>query len=121
MNEKILQKLLDYLQNSEDFALEQIPEIVQEALKYEKVSAYLSIGLMLLLLSIAAYIGYHSWKHPTLDKYGSREIGSFLGVAIPFCTAPMLFIQFCCSVDKLIKMHLAPKYFLIELVTSMKK
>jgi hypothetical protein len=121
MNEKILQKLLDYLQNTEDFVLEEVPEIIQQALKYEKISSHLNAGLMIILLSLAITIGYHFWKYPTLDKYGSREMGSFLGAFIPLIIAPLFFVQFCYSIDKLVKIYIAPKYFLITLVSSIKQ
>ncbi|MBX9744356.1 MAG: hypothetical protein K2X08_04000 [Chlamydiales bacterium] len=45
MNDQILQKLLEYLQSTEDFIMEQIPDIVLQALKYEKISSYLSATL----------------------------------------------------------------------------
>lgn len=121
MNEQILQKLLDHLQSTDDVILEQVPEIIQQALKYEKISSYLSASLIMLLLTLVICVGYYFWKHPTLDKYGSREIGSFLGILIPCFVTPLLFVQFCYSIDKLVQIYIAPKYFLINLVTNMKQ
>ena len=120
MKDQILQKLLEYLQNTEDFVLEQVPELVQQALKYEKISSYLNSGLMILLLNIAIYLGYYFWKHPVLDKYGSREFGSILCTLIPCIASLLFFIQLCYSVDTLIKIYIAPKYFLICLILDMK-
>lgn len=120
MNDQILQKLLEYLQNTEDFVMEQIPDIVLQALKYEKISSYLSASLMMVLLTIAIVVCYYFWKHPTLDKYASRDVVSFLGVLIPGIISPILFVQLCSSIDKLVKIQLAPKYFLVQLLAQMK-
>jgi hypothetical protein len=82
LKDQVLEKLINYLQNTEDFILEQVPETIYQVLRYEKTAYYISAFLMLTLLIIGLYIGYHFWKHPTLDKYGSREIGSFMGTLI---------------------------------------
>jgi hypothetical protein len=117
---QIWQKLIEHIENTKDFVLEQAPDIIQQALKYEKISSYLTAALMLLLLCAAISIGYYFWKYPSLDKYGSRELGSFLGIFIPCIASPLFLVQFCYSIDKLVKIYLAPKYFLINLIMSMK-
>ena len=119
MKEQILQKLIEYIQNTGDFVLEQAPEVIQQALSYEKIAAYLITALMLLLLSTAIFAGYYFWKHPVLDACGSRNAGSFLGVLIPCTVSPLLFVQLCYSIDKLVKIYIAPKYFLIQLLMNM--
>lgn len=116
--EQMIQKLIEYMESSKDFLLEQSPELIQQALRYEKASAYFSSALMAILLCAAVSIGYYFWKNPTLDKYGSREMGSFLGAFIPLIITPMFFVQLCYSVDKLLKLYIAPKYFLITLISS---
>jgi uncharacterized membrane protein YhdT len=120
VKEEISQKLLEYLQNTEEFVLDQVPEVIQQVLKYEKISSYLSAGLMILLLSIAICIGFYFWRHPTLDKYGSREFLSFMPI-VSCIAIPILFVQLCYSVDKLVKIYIAPKYFLISLISSLRK
>src|ERR1700688_4041455 len=114
--EQMIQKLIEYMESSKDFLLEQSPELIQQALKYEKVSAYFSATLMVVLLSVAVPVGYYFFKNPTLDKYGFREIGSFLGAFISFIITPIFFVQLCYSVDKLLKIYISPKYFLIQLL-----
>jgi hypothetical protein len=110
------QKLIEYIENTKDFVLEQAPDVIQQVLKYEKTSSYLTATLMLLLLCAALITGYYFWRHPALDKYGSREFGSIFGLLVPCIATPMLFIQLCCSVDRLVKIYVAPKYFLIGLI-----
>jgi len=63
---------------------------------------------------------YYFWKNPALDQYGSRTIPSVLGLLIPLMVLLPLITQFFCSVDKIIKIYVAPKYFLIDLILNLK-
>lgn len=121
MKDQILQKLLDYLESTHDLVLEQVPEVILQALRYEKVSSYATAGLMLGLLAAAISLGYRFWKHPDLDRHGSRETLSFMVPMVSMIALPLFFVQLCMSVDKLIKIYLAPKYFLIQLLVGVKE
>ena len=121
MQEQILQKILEDLQATEDLVLEHVPEVIQQALRYEKISTFLCALLMMCLFSVAICFGYYFWKHPTLDKYDSRDMTSIMGVIMPLAFSPLFFTQFCGSVDKLVKIYTAPKYFLIQLFLHMKQ
>lgn len=120
MNEKILQQLYDYLKSSEDFVLDQVPLIVQEALKYEKISTYWSIFLMIFLISLCIIVGCYFLKNPFFDAYGSRTLGSVYGCGIPFFLIPLFFMQLCVSLDKILKIYIAPKYYLLQLLSNLK-
>lgn len=119
MKEEILKKLLEYIQASGDFILEQAPDIIKQALAYEKISTWFCTILMFVLVTIGLSVAYYFWKHPKFDSYNSRTISSFFGVMIPSIVVPLLFIQFCSCVDTLIKIYIAPKYFLIQLITKL--
>ena len=120
MKEQITEKLMQYLKNSEDFLLEQAPDVIRQALKYETISAYVTSSLMLCFLILSCVVWIYNWKNPALDKHGSREIHSFMLIFIPLMSAPMFFVQLCSSIDDLIKIYTAPKYYLIQLVLSLK-
>lgn len=120
MQEQIIQKILGYLQATEDFVLENLPEVIQQTLKYEKISTLLSAFLMLCLFSGTVSIAFYFWKKPTLDKYGFNDMASIMGVIMPLAFAPLFFAQCCSSVDKLVKIYITPKYFLIELFMHMR-
>lgn len=117
----IYQELLKHMESTKDFVLEQAPEVIQQALKYEKIAAFVSAALMTVLLVIALGVAYYFWKNPMFDKYGSREMHSLLGIFIPILISPLFFVQFCMAIDILIKIHVAPKYFLINLILDLKK
>jgi hypothetical protein len=118
---EIWRKLIEQIENTKDFVLEQTPEVIQQVLRYEKVSSYLTAALMALLLCAAMCVGYYFWKHPKLDVHGSWELVTYLGIIGPCMTFLPVFAQLCCSIDQLVKIYTAPKYFLIQLIVSLNK
>jgi len=121
MQDNLIEKLIEYLQNSQDFLLEQMPEVIQQALTYEKMSAYFSAGLMLVLLIIGLSIAFYAWKHPKLDSYGHRSGPSLFALLVSLGFSPLFFVQICISIDKLLKIYVAPKYYLIQLFVNLKR
>lgn len=121
MNEKITEKLLQYLQSTEDFILEHAPDTIMQIFKYEKISTIYQLALMIVLLFIFSILGIYIYNNPSLDKYGSREAPSFLIPLICTFVSPIFFVQTCFLIDRLVKMYMAPKYFLIEMVLNLKK
>lgn len=118
MNNEFTQKLLEYLQRTEDFALEQLPDIFLQALRYHKISAWLSIFLMIVVISGLICLMVYFCKYPTLDSYGHRDFVSFyIPFMVPFI-ALACFVSLCISVDRLIKIYVAPKYYLISLIAG---
>jgi hypothetical protein len=118
MEEEIKKKLLEYLDKTGDFVLEQSPEVMQQALRYHHISATLTFFFCLFSIIILSSIAYNCFFYPTLDKYGCREVGSVLG-----CVIPLIFIWISClgifsSVDTLLKVLCSPKYFLLQLIMN---
>jgi len=77
----------------------------------------ISSGLASLIL-ISIFL--HFYNNPTLDKHGSKSESSFFipylsGFASFMCI--MIFIE---RINTLMKIYLAPKYFLIDLIMTWK-
>lgn len=120
MKDQILEKLLFYLQNTGDFILEQAPDVVQQALRYEKISAYFSSAVLFALLTIALCVGIYNLKNPKLTKYDDWQFQTLISVVIPaMALAPLLFGLYA-EIDKIIKLTIAPKYYLIQLFMNLK-
>lgn len=119
MKDQILQKLLEYLQNTEDFVLEQVPEIIQQVLRYEIISTYMGAGILLFIIILCIGLNIYLWKYS--EDTIKNTITSSIIYPISSIALPFLFIQFCCLIDKLVKIYIAPKYFLIDLILNMKK
>lgn len=120
MKDEIANKLLQYLERSKDFLLEETPIVIQQALKYEKISCLLSMIFILVLMCVGTIIAYSCWKNPKLTEFKNWEITSIFGVIIPLLFSPVFICQFYCSLDKMIKIYIAPKYFLISLIANLK-
>ena len=119
-SDNVMQKFIDYMENTKDFVLEQAPDVIQQVFRYEKISTIVSSITVGILLLIALSVAYYFWKYPTLDKYESRDLSSTFGVFFPLVAVIPLFIQLCYSIDKLIRIGVAPKYFLLQLFINMK-
>jgi len=117
---QVWQYLIEYIEHTKDFMLEQAPEVIQEVLRYEKIAASLNAITMVILLIVALGAANYFWKHPEFDKYGSRDCISTFGILIPLVAVVPCFVQLFLSIDKLIKIGVAPKYFLMSLILSMK-
>ena len=119
-HEMIQQKLLEYLENSHDFILDEMPEVIQQALTYERLSALFTAVLMFVLIITACTVFYYCWMNPSLDKYGSRNMSNVMGMVIPGSFMGLFTVTFCSSFDKLLKIYIAPKYYLIQLFVDIK-
>lgn len=118
---QVWQKLIEYMESTGDFLLEQAPDLIQQVLRYEKIAALVSTITAVTLLAIALSFAYYFWNYPGLDKHGSRDFPSILGLMLPLAAFLPLLILLMCSVDKIIKICVAPKFFLIELFLKISK
>lgn len=115
MKEQILQKLIDYLQKTEDFMLSECPMVIQEALKYHYISSLVGMISCFFLACLSCYVFYYFYTNPTFDKYESRELSCMMPLFFSGPIAFMSFLGMCVNVDTFIKISVAPKYFLISL------
>lgn len=115
MDEKIKEKILNYLENTKDFVLDQAPDIIQQALRYHYINALFGIITCFFILVILISVSYYSYSHPKLTQYGSWETSTFVFCFFPFIVCIPIFGAFLCDIDKFIKITTAPKYFLITL------
>lgn len=115
----LCQKIVEYIEGTKDFLLEQTPEVVQQAVRFEKISAITIAVLMFILLLAAIACFMYFWKNPVLDKYDSRDMVSFLGMLLPGCICPLFFISLCYKIEILMKICISPKYFIIEIFKAL--
>lgn len=120
MKEQVWQQLVEYLQKVEDFASEQLPELILQVLRYEKIMAITTTVVATLVLILFAFISYTYWKDPKRDQYGMRSGESCIGIALPIFLSVIFWGLLCTSVTALIKLYVAPKYYLLQLFMNMK-
>ncbi len=114
MEEKIIEKILDYIQKSEDFVLTQSPEIIQQALQFYLISSIVTLLFCIIGIFILLITAYYFYFHPNFDKYGSRDTLSAMGCFFGFFMNIPLFIQIFVSAERILKIYHCPKYFLIN-------
>ena len=116
MNEKLVEKALLYLQNTEDFLVEQIPDYMEQVLEYNLYSGviYLSLGTFLLLsITVSIFIVYKEDKKPSSDfLFGAGVIYTI------FATVTGI-LCFALNFSNTLKIFLAPKMFLVEYFSKM--
>ncbi len=121
MKDQILEKLLEYLQSTQDFVLKETPEVIQEALKYHYFSNVISLISCCFGIVILSCVFYYFYTHPNPDKYESRDMLSTMICAMSPMITLFLIVSILHYSDVLIKICYAPKYFLIELFLSKSK
>ena len=121
MKDQILEKLLEYLQNTQDFVLKETPEVIQEALRYHYLSNAISCFVYSVLIISLISIFYYSYTHAILDKYEHRDMLSTMICGMTPIFLIILGISLFHYSDNLIKICCAPKYFLIELFMNKAK
>lgn len=116
MKDEVIKKLIDYIDGSKDFLLDQAPQIFKEMIKYEYLISILETVLFIILLSATLYILYVSFTNPARDKYDSRSYENLLGIIIPLMLIIPLILGFWNAMTTAIQIKMAPKYFLLEKV-----
>lgn len=119
MNEKLVENLLNYMNETKDFVLNQSPELIGEIISYHKAINFSCIGIFLPIFLICLGIFYYYLKYPKLEKYGiTCETYVSLLVSSFFCLLTFIFLLE--SFRDLIGIYFSPKYFIIKMVLKMK-
>lgn len=120
MKEEITQKILSYIDGTKDFVLAELPEVIQQALKYEKISAIFWVVLLSIFIPFLITFAYYSYKHPILTKYDNWEAISCIKVVIPCFLLIPATVGYIANILDLIKICVAPKYYLISFILKTK-
>lgn len=115
MNEELTKKILEYIETTENFLSKEIPEVIQQALRYQKVSsmlcAFLSFFIAILCIRILIYFHFN----PKIDKYDCMALDRSL-ITMGCCfTCFLMIVVFCSNIDNLLQLFLCPKFYLIKL------
>lgn len=111
MKEDLIKKLLEWMNNSEHFLSDQLPDIGNQLIQYERISDWMGLSFAFLIIIIAIFIFCFveggDWDvFPCLLK-----IFSFIGMIIS------VVVIACCSTD-LVQSYMTPKAYLIKSLTS---
>lgn len=121
-DDELKQRLVQYLDHLEsgirqggEFVASQAPEVAQQYLAYQYASnAFMATVAGLILIAALCGIGKAASLFRTADYHNMRgEAGAVVGT-ISAVVAFASGIAMCNTIDHLMKIHLAPKYFLLE-------
>lgn len=118
MNDQIIQKLLDYLNRTEDFLLTQCPELFTEILQYHLYSSLIYMSLSLLGLIAGVVLIYM-----TIHYDWTKNVDFFQCVTGPvgFCIGFLCIIGIFDNLNTFMSIKVSPRYFLISKLTNMTK
>ena len=119
MKEELLKNLagiLDYVKQEADFIKEQAPLFIQEFITYKYWLYCFEIILSVVMLISSIFIFKKGYKDYKEDEYSFPFLMFIGGAGILFA-----FFMFGYSLENLIEIHFAPRYFLIEHLLSLGK
>lgn len=121
MKEEILNELLLYMNETKDFILQQSPEVIQQMFLYYKINNWIGVAFGSLLSAIALGVFIYSWIKPVYDEpYKDLSLLTFLCRVASTVVLLICFVTTVESVDGLIKLYFAPKFFIIQKILTMK-
>ena len=114
MKDALNKKLLEYVEKTDVFLSDQVPDYINQLLKYNlfETTVWLSANILVLLLCIGGVkYGYD------LPREGYSQTLSMVSVLSYIAGGSGIFISFCGMTGhllKLIKIKITPKVFIVE-------
>lgn len=116
MNESIIDKLLEYIDQTKDFVLDQAPDIFNQIIQYSTMSIIMwtcSLGSLTVIGCTLIFIYLKNYRRESIFDHGYALFSLWL---TPF----LLFGTIVCA-DELIKVKVAPKYYIIKKLINIKR
>ena len=120
MSENVLEKAAEYIKTAQDFAIQNLPQIVQEAFRYEKTHTWIQAILILVLFFSALTIGYYYFRNPNVDKDGDWTAASSLRVFVCCIAMVPILVSLWVVTENLLKIYFCQKLFLLEIISKIK-
>jgi len=124
MNDKLIEKLISYLESTENFVYEQAPDFIQQLLAYEKLSSIVGTFISGIVMFFCIFLAIYHIYNPEFEvreyNSGNRTLLSQMLCFMPLLLAIPFFGQFLQCVANWIKMSIAPKVFLLEYMMKLK-
>ena len=116
MKDQLIEKIIHYMETTGDFVLEQAPEICQEILNYSKFSSILCLSITGSIVIFSIFFFIYSYCNRTMGDYGSLSGESFFKMLFSGAIAMILLGPCVASIDNLIKINVAPKYYILQII-----
>lgn len=117
MNEEVTKKIIEYLESTKDFFLEQAPDVIKQMIAYESFTCIFAITISGLLFLGVCIFWLYMYKNPNKkDEYCGWNCARCV---LPLALLP-LFGMLVCSIDNYVKIKMAPKYYIMQKVLNKK-
>lgn len=113
---KFGQKALEYVQKTEDFMLDQAPEVFEEIIYFNMVKHSLFSIISLVIIAIAIYVIHKIWTGGKIYEFGIVNdkdkgfVSIFITLIVLVPSSALFFVQ----VTSALKAWLAPRLYIIE-------
>lgn len=111
-----LGKVLEYVEQTKDFALTQAPLLCEEIIKWGIAKALIWVVFALFVGASSAYIfnRCRTWaiKH---NEEEAEAVSFFVMLAVPFVCS----VVFACNILVIAQAYFAPRLFIIEYITDL--
>ena len=118
MNEKICEQILEYMKGTGDFILQEMPDVVQQTLKYHYFSSIFTLCVAIPIFIAAVFFLFFFLFNIKLDKYDNWTSMTFGCIWTSVLISILSFMFTVSAIDNLIKISYAPKYFIISLLKN---
>lgn len=117
MKEEVNKKLLEYVERTDAFLTDQVPDYISQLLKYYKIKHTVYIVVCLLFIGLSAYLVQKGIDVPR-KEYGWNKGDITHQEILCYVAAGAIMIYPCTelvpNILRLFKLKIAPKVFIIE-------
>lgn len=113
------QKVLEYIDQTKDFFIEQAPAFVQEIIAYGRALSILYLFVCPIIMCLSSLLIYYSTRERIFNDYGCVKdgrgrgaLGAIVG-SIIFLTSSIAFMK---NVDQALMTWFAPKLYIIKMI-----
>lgn len=122
MNEENIKKMIDWVENSSSFIQGEIPDYINQLLRYTTICAWFNIGILSILIVISTSMWiWCLYKHSTYDQGWNVPTPIVMGCFFPGIAIALMGIGVISEIHDLIKLYIAPKVYILKHLTSLLK
>lgn len=115
---EIIDKLQIYVENAENFAADQAPQLLQEIIYWGIIENSIDAFIGLIVLSICSYAVYYFFtKYPTADDE-EQEVAYVFGIIVSSTASIISFCVTLAQLQMVLYIYFAPRLYLIDRISD---
>jgi uncharacterized membrane protein len=122
MNDENIKKMIEWVESSSSFIQGQIPDYIEQLLRYKMISTWVNIGILSVLVIVCSSLCiWCVWKGSTYEKSYDIPALIFVGSFIPGMFSLITAIGLISEIQDLIRLYIAPKVYVLNHLTGLIK